>query len=269
MKHFIALSLALFLFSCASKKTVEPVQVQEPAVVQEPSAPVSGASREAILEIAKGSDIAKYSWKNRGKAPLAYIQGMALVYARAVCNPSPTASKSTLGLATKDALAHYGIQGSNINTYAFVLGLGMRESSGKFCTGRDASATNTSAETAESGMFQTSYNSSSSSPELKDLINRYTHSPRDCFREVFEQGVTCSASNWKYWGKEGPAMDFQILAKTCPAFAAEYVAPHIRVQRSHYGPIIRKEVEFRAEAIAMLQKVEDYVKENPTICEKL
>jgi len=51
--------------------------------------------------------------------------------------------------------------GVDVLRHLFVLltGLGMRESSGHYGEGRDASATNTSAYTAEAGLFQVSYNS--------------------------------------------------------------------------------------------------------------
>jgi hypothetical protein len=38
--------------------------------------------------------------------------------------------------------------------FALQLGLGMRESSGQYCCGRDMSADNVSAETCEAGLFQ-------------------------------------------------------------------------------------------------------------------
>jgi hypothetical protein len=42
--------------------------------------------------------------------------------------------------------------------FVLMIGLGMRESSGRYCEGRDQSASNTSADTAEAGLFQTSWN---------------------------------------------------------------------------------------------------------------
>ena len=41
------------------------------------------------------------------------------------------------------------------------LGLGMRESSGQYCCGRDTSEDNTTADTAEAGLFQMSWNAMS------------------------------------------------------------------------------------------------------------
>jgi hypothetical protein len=42
-----------------------------------------------------------------------------------------------------------------------MLGHGMRESSGRHCEGRDLSADNVQSDTAEAGLFQTSYNAHS------------------------------------------------------------------------------------------------------------
>ena len=41
--------------------------------------------------------------------------------------------------------------------FVLLMGLGMRESSGQYCEGRDRSAHNTSADTAEAGLFQVSF----------------------------------------------------------------------------------------------------------------
>ena len=40
---------------------------------------------DQIINIAINSSIAKYSWSSRGIAPIGYIKGMALVYARVYC----------------------------------------------------------------------------------------------------------------------------------------------------------------------------------------
>jgi hypothetical protein len=53
----------------------------------------------------------------------------------------------------------------------------MRESSGNCFEGRDASAGNTSSETAEAGLFQQSHNSFKASPELGQLMTAYQANP--------------------------------------------------------------------------------------------
>src|SRR4029434_5083937 len=96
----------------------------------------------------------RYQWKNRGRAPLAYTQGMALVWGRTYCkwktnDPAVLEmAKKEAASATKDALSHYRQQFADIgmsnasdgvdtlrHLFVLLLGLGMRESSGKHCEG--------------------------------------------------------------------------------------------------------------------------------------
>src|SRR6185436_14762692 len=43
--------------------------------------------RKALRDIASNSNCASRTWKKRGIAPRSYIEGIALVFARAVCEP--------------------------------------------------------------------------------------------------------------------------------------------------------------------------------------
>jgi hypothetical protein len=231
------------------------------------------AAVDQITKVAAGSNIARYHWIGRGPAPLGYIKGMALVYARACCkkkggDPAVTlmASPNTWD-AGRDALAWYGeefaalgmrndIFGVDTLRHLFVLliGLGMRESSGRYCEGRDRSASNTTAETAEAGLFQTSFNAREASPELPKLFARYSAYPSG-FRDAFREGVRCAASNWRNYGS-GPGVQFQRLSKECPAFAAEFAAVGLRTDCMHWGPIKAKAVEIRPECDAMLKQIQ-------------
>ena len=99
-----------------------------------------------------------------GVAPLGYTRGMALVFARMYCklkagDPAPMEiSKANTGNRDVDAQAWYAQEfqragmdneSSGVATlrHVFVLlfGLGMRESSGRYCEGRDRSVSNTTA----------------------------------------------------------------------------------------------------------------------------
>jgi hypothetical protein len=138
--------------------------------------------------------------------------------------------------------------------FVLLIGLGMRESSGRYCEGRDRAADNTTADTAEAGLFQTSYNASLESPLLPKLFAHYAANP-DGFVSVFKEGVRCTAANLENYGS-GPGAEFQRLSKACPAFAAEFAAVGLRVDRSHWGPVNRREAEIRPECDAMLQEVQ-------------
>ena len=74
--------------------------------------------------------------------------------------------------------------------FVLLLGLGMRESSGRFCEGRDRSANNTSADTAEAGLFQMSFDLVAPRAELLDVFHHYQSNPDEGLREIFEMEMS-------------------------------------------------------------------------------
>lgn len=231
---------------------------------------------DKILQIASTSAIASYPWRNRGVAPRGYIKGMAMAFARVYCRlkqGDPAAlemSKANTGNRRKDALAWYAQQfrqagmdnesaGPSTLRHLFVLliGLGMRESSGKYCEGRDRAAGNTSADSAEAGMFQASFDATSANPLLGQLFEQYLSTPSG-FVEIFKEGVRCRASDLQNFGS-GKGREFQRLSKECPAFAAEFAALGLRLFRTHWGPINRREAEIRPECNVMLLEVQNFI----------
>ena len=117
--------------------------------------------------------------------------------------------------------------------FVLLIGLGMRESSGKYCEGRDRSARNTTADTAEAGLFQTSFNAPTASPLLPMLFAQYSAHPSGSL-EIFREHVRCSAPDLENFGL-GDGREFQRLSKQCPAFAAEFAAVALRHIRTHLG----------------------------------
>lgn len=235
-----------------------------------PSVPSGGDSSIAqISQIAMASRCAAVSWSGRGLAPKAYIAGMALAYAKSVCRGSDSLTAvlgKQLGGTSSDALAWYGLKPSIKNLYTLQVGLGMRESSGKYCEGYDTSASNHTASSSEAGPFQTSYDSVGASAELPKLMSYYRANPSKCQMSVWSQGVSCIQRSII---GSGSGADFQRLAKTCPAFAAEYAAVTLRTLRKHYGPLNRKEAQFKNECLDMMGLVEGYVSSNPSVCSQL
>jgi hypothetical protein len=249
----------------------------------------AGAQRDAITALAVGSACYRYQWPNRGQMPRGYIKGVALSFARGVCLPMRSdivlVSSAKTTNTQRDVLAWYGTEFAALNmnnsvagldtfrhTYTLLIGLGMRESSGEHCTGRDTSATNTTSDSAEAGAWQTSYDSRGSSPELPILFNRYRTSTTGCFLSTYAEGVTCNAANWQNWGTGADGLLFQRLEKECPGFAAEYAAVMLRVQggsSGHYGPLRTKAAEIRPECDAMLQGVQAIVAAHPEVCSVL
>ncbi|MFO1430569.1 MAG: SH3 domain-containing protein [Candidatus Competibacteraceae bacterium] len=237
---------------------------------------VPTGSLDQIIQIANSSAIATYYWNERGYAPRGYIKGMALVFARVYCkllgdNPyAVEMAKADTGDSSRDALSYYANQFDQLgmdndasgvvtlrHLFVLLLGLGMRESSGRWCEGRDLSANNTTSETAEAGLFQTSWNARSANSLLPQLFNDYRANPAG-FLDVFKEGVTVKPQNLQNFGS-GDGEEFQRLSKECPAFAAEFAAIGLRNIRKHWGPIIRHEAELRPEADRMFLRVQHAV----------
>ena len=247
-------------------------------------APMLGPLPPGIIDeietAAAQSDAADLIWGgNRGVAPIGYTRGMALAYATCVRKfelgdmTAHEIAKAETGDSDHDALALYrsqfqklgmsnNVAGRNTlrHVFVFLLGLGMRESSGQHCCGRDQSATNVQSETCEAGLFQTSWNYHACATDAETLFDEYRHALErpepQCQLKAFEQGVSCSGDDWENYGS-GTGAEFQELTKICPAFAVESVAVGIRNLRKHWGPIGRMEVEIRPEAEALFLEIDE------------
>jgi len=232
------------------------------------------ASLDQITELAAESAIAHYDWPHRGPAPIGYVKGMAVCYARVYCRyQSGDAAVLCMAAAdgnapNTDALSWYHdefaaqgmsntINGIDTLRHLFVLlmGLGMRESSGRYCEGRDTSADNTSGDTAEAGTFQVSYNACRAGL-LRGLYESYQG--KTDFLPIFREGVIPTPSDLINWGT-GEGVSFQQLTKSCPLFAAEFAALALRMERTHWGPINRRDAELRPECDALFLAVENAV----------
>jgi hypothetical protein len=239
---------------------------------------------EKIIHIATNSKAFK-GWNN-GTAPAGYIKGMALVFARVLGKlqaRDPTAiemAKANTGNESRDALAWYNdkfsalgmkndVDGPDTLRHLFVLlvGVGMRESNGRYCEGRDRSAHNVTADRAEAGLFQTSFNAADASPLLRPLFEQFKANPSG-FKDVFQEGVTVKSSDLENFGS-GEGMEFQRLTKDCPGFAAEFAAVGFRNIRTHWGTINRKEAEVRPECDAMFLAVQNAVKASTSISQAI
>jgi peptidoglycan hydrolase-like protein with peptidoglycan-binding domain len=232
-----------------------------------------------IIRIADASAIARYSWRDRGTMPKGYTAGIALCFAlaaTALARDNPTAAvvaQADRNDTDKDALSFYaskfrdlGMDNSEdgIDTlrhlFVMILGLGARESSGKYCEGRDMSADNCTAETAEAGMFQTSWNIRSCNSRIPPLLQRYWANPNG-FLPAFQNGAKPDSNDLGNYGS-GDGAKYQFLSKFAPAFHCFVTAIGMRYLRQHWGPINRSEVELRREANEMLLEVQNYLSED-------
>jgi hypothetical protein len=113
--------------------------------------------------------------------------------------------------------------------------------------------------TCEAGLFQMSWNCSSSSPEMQKLFDQFSQSMpcEQCELGIFSQNgdIDCTTANWQCYGS-GPGLDYQELAKDCPAFAVQTAAVGLRNRRQHWGPIGRFEVEIKSEADDLFKAVQ-------------
>jgi hypothetical protein len=258
-----------------------------------PTAPAQAPSAtEQIATIATNSSCAQVFWKNRGLAPKAYMRGMALVFARAVCQSGRadvqvvSSARAVPGPETNktDALTWYEAQFAALgmsnatdgvdtlrHSYTLLIGLGMRESSGQYCEGRDRSANFTTADSAEAGLFQTSFGARTRHATMSALYENYKADPSACFLDVFKRGVSCDAEDAENFG-QGEGRQWQQLTKTCPAFATEYAAVLMRAhggKKGEFGPLRNRAAEVRPACDAMLKQVQDLVRSNPQMCSGL
>ncbi|MBY0319547.1 MAG: hypothetical protein K2X72_12555 [Reyranella sp.] len=239
-----------------------------------------------IRQAAHNSPAAAINWPQRGKAPIGYVEGMAVAFGRVCCklasgDPAVVAmAVADTGNAQKDALTHYGQQFSQLgmsnaaagvvtlrHLFVLMMGLGMRESSGQHCEGRDMSAPNTTADTAEAGLFQTSFNARTAHALLVPMFDSYKANPSG-FVDIFKQGVHCSAASWKNWGT-GAGKDFQQLSKECPAFAVEFTALALRNIRTHWGPLSNHAAGLRSECDDLFLEVQRLIDATPGGCTDL
>jgi hypothetical protein len=247
-----------------------------------PAGILDPAKRAAILDLAASSRLARVEWRDRGRAPIGYVKGMALAFAHVLAalaagdELAVAMARAATGDDSRDALAWYGSRlaaagmdvsrdGPDTLRHLFVLltGLGMRESSGKFCEGRDRSADNTSAESAEAGLFQMSFDARSGCPQIASLLTRYRAGSDDPegLGPVFHEGVTCSVADLACYGA-GNGADFQRITKASPTYAVICAGIGLRTiggRRGHWGPIRRQEAELRPEADELFRAVAQVV----------
>jgi hypothetical protein len=238
-----------------------------------------------IYEHIDASGVSSINWTGRGMAPIGYLKGMALTYARVYCHyslrpgePENFRDRFAVQMAkaagpgastTTDAVARFARDlralGADLSQdgvdvlrglFTILIGLGMRESSGKYCTGRhrDKKIAAT-AQNSEAGLFQISYDIGVHAGDFQALYKKYQQRPSSGFLDVFSEGVTCPADDWANVGG-GPGRDFQQFSKDCPAFTVELAALALRSRANHWAPINARKVQIREECWTLLRGVE-------------
>lgn len=246
-------------------------------------------SLQDLKDFATKSDCAKFSFESQGKPKASYMLGVSLSAARMFCHQNADyaqAASAPVGSSTVDALALYAdrIKEAGLKTdtarqrqqvlWSLIVGSGGRESSWRWCVGKDPGASNTESSTCEAGLYQTSYNSryerdgKTISKVRMNLIAQYKADKSGCFADEYKKGVTCSQDNLKNWGS-GEGLAFQALSKDCPGFATDYHAVMIRQRRSHYGPINTKKAQLTRQCADHFAIIQQMVEKNPSLCGSL
>jgi hypothetical protein len=233
---------------------------------------------ERIIATVGVSDVPNLIWSDRGLAPSGYAKGMAVAFARVYAkwkmrnSAALVMAAANSGDDTRDALSWYNSRfqpkamdnskaGADTLRHLFVLlfGLGMRESSGRYCEGRDRSARNISADSAEAGLFQMSWDAHTADAEILRLFGEYHASQDDGLLAIFREGVTAHQYDLESYGS-GDGRAFQDLCKSKPLFAVECAAVGLRAIRRHWGPINRHEAVIAPSVdrlFAMVQAIAD------------
>lgn len=243
-----------------------------PTVTEQPS--LSAQTIAAIFELVDKSGFQHtYEWPGRDHAPRGYLLGMAVGYAlvcrrlgsdptvQAMAQPVDFSRQNTDALAIEaDRFAQAGLPLDDKpatllrRLYVLLTGLGMRESSGVYCTGVYAPDKNFASDTAEAGLFQASYNLVSGNREYEPIRARYFGSTD--LRTIFSDGIACKPDQLKNWGDEPNGVEFQRLTKDCPAFAIEIALLGLRNRARLWGPLRQRSVTLSPEWDAILQSVE-------------
>ena len=258
----------------ATARAEAPSAISERVVLAAAATKIPPTQRGQMLSAAVKSSCATHVFRDRGRAPIGYIKGVALTYAKSYCElkrgqqTAVTAMSQPLGGDTLDSLTHYGRADTTPlerlrAVYALAIGEGMRESAGNTTEGRDESVPERLATeaNAEAGLFQVSFDSFASvkkvSPAsetwLQSLYSQYQTPDAACELQTFMEGVR--DRNKPVIGS-GEGARFQTLTKTCPAFATEYVQVMLRSDLPHFGPIKRREAELFSGCEAMLKDIE-------------
>lgn len=259
--------------------------VAHPQPVPVPFIPLDQRTIDAIATAAAGSDAARYSWGGRGRASAGYIAGVAVVYGqmlrRLAARDSAALAMVRVVNGHADVFDHYqdiliskGMPTADAPEvdrlralFAVLLGLGMRESSGGVDIGRDRSASNTSADTAEAGTWQQSRDSfaASGDPELPKLFAAYVGSGPDAVDAISKRGISPLAGSMENSGDpDSDGYKFQELVKARPSIAALFAAIGMRTLYTHWGPLKERAAEVISEADALFRQVQEIVGSVPT-----
>jgi hypothetical protein len=238
-----------------------------------------------IIQLAKQSPIYSYQWGDKkAAAPQGYIKGMAVAFAEAykrLKEADPVLQSITRPRAQDpdhdildwyaQELAQAGAASDTpasrlIAAFTVMIGLGIRESSGRLCCGPDTPEDRgppghpvpTTPENAEAGLFQISYDSIQKLPDRQALVDAFAG--RTDLQDIFAEGTRCGEPHdWPDVVGTGAPAAFQKLAKECPLFATLYSGLLMRQMYKEWGPLIRKKAIADPDAVVLFGQIRDLV----------
>ena len=257
----------------------ETIEFQERPVTTD--LPQLNRCETSITQAVDASPLVTFQWPGRGIAPIGYLYGMALTYARVLCklhaqDPSALLMAEPATRLETDALNNYrpasGSQVDNLrHLFVLLTGLGMRESTGRYCVGRDQTVSPIpSVRDQEAGLFQMSYSVGVGSPNFPDLRLHYDQlalRPYDGYEAIFALGIPrpCRRTELTGFGR-GRAGAFREFCVRQPALCAEVAALALRQRARHWGPIRGGTVTLSPDCDALLLSVQQIV-ESERCCE--
>lgn len=259
MKRLLAITL---LSACISKPVEVPLSEKPVEHKEDVTRAIESQSIEAIENANSCKDTV---FGNRGKPFTGFLVGMAKSYIQTRCNAELFSDLTKAPVSSKDAYVRYGLKPTLPNIYAFMVGLAAQESSFKHCEGRDMTAGWSESHEAESGLFQTSLNSTGAADYYskgagKKLYNFFKSWNKQGFIEDFskipKENKQCTSSDAKTWGKGADGIKFQQMSKALPAFQVEYTALLLKYTYLHHGPIVRREVLFKKPCLELFETLD-------------
>ena len=250
--------------------------------------------RRRIFDLVLASPLATYKWPERSVAPIGYLKGLSITFARVYCKwkamdpaidqiaQAKTSKKSIDALAVYDKhFTKLGMSndsgGADVLRHLFVMlfGLGMRESSGRFAHGPDILPDDDNK--SEAGMFQMSYTIGvgSSNPDFADLVSLYDELkqlPYAGYQNIFAEGVEPRndpkrpKSSDKTDFNDTPGGRFRRFCVEQPALAVEIALMGLRLRCQHWAAIDWKDpadhtIKLKPECDALLSSIQAIVDE--------
>jgi len=236
-----------------------------------------------ITALAAAHPAARWTDPRNGHMPIGFTKGAALGWGRLAGkfrakDPAALFCARAAGDPARDALGFYAKQfhalgldnsADGLTTlrhlWVFVCCLPGPESSWRWWVGVDTTNRGSdTADSAEAGLCQTSWDSRAAKPDLTmALFQHYLTVPEPLlWRDIFSEGIGAPDHPVHEIGS-GDGAVFQALSKLAPTFALEYAAIIVRCLRRHYGTIRDRKVVLNPHFDDLFRQVDALIATDP------